>query len=120
MQVAAETMAVVAIELKLVAELHEVYGRPAVGPPAVRTAAYLGAWTRRHALVAGPGRTGIVTTLTAGQRELRRRLIRRAGANLTTVVPFLAGAVVGGSLNARETRRLAERITRELGGRLSG
>jgi hypothetical protein len=116
-QVAAETLAVVAIELKLVAELHEVYGHPAVGTPAVKTAAYLGAWTRRRALVAGPGRSGVVTTLNAGQRELRRRLLRRAGTNLTTVVPFLAGAVAGGSLNSRETKRLAQRMVRDLGGR---
>jgi hypothetical protein len=115
-QIAAETLAIVAIELKLVAELHEVYGQPAVGSPAVKTAAYLGAWTRRHALVGGPGRGGVIITLNAGRRELRRRLLRRAGTNMTTVIPFLGGAVAAGSLNARETRRLAERMVRELGG----
>jgi hypothetical protein len=120
-QVAAETLAVVAVELKLVAELHEVYGQPAVGTPAVRTAAYLGAWTRRRALEPNPGRPALVSTLNgAARRELRRRLLRRAGTNMTTVVPFLAGAVAGGSLNSRETKRLAERISRDLGGRIDG
>lgn len=120
-QVAAETIAVVAIELKLVAELHEVYGQPAVGTTAVKTAAYLGAWTRRRALQPGTGRPGLVFTLHgAGRRELRRRVFRRAGTNLTTVVPFLAGAVAGGSLNSRETKRLAEQISRDLGGHLGG
>jgi hypothetical protein len=120
-QVAAETLAVVAIELKLVAELHEVYGQPALGTPAVRTAAYLGAWTRRRALEPGPGRPGLVTTLNgAARRELRRRLMRRAGTNMTTIIPFLAGAVAGGSLNSRETKRLAQRISRDLGGRIDG
>lgn len=118
-QVAAETLAVVAIELKLVAELHEVYGQPAAGTAAVKTAAYLGAWTRRHALVRTPGRGGVIITLNAGRRELRRRILRRAGTNMTTVIPFLGGAVAGGTLNARETRRLAERMVRELGGQLS-
>jgi hypothetical protein len=120
-QVAAETLAVVAIELKLVAELHEVYGQPAIGTPAVKTAAYLGAWTRRRALEPGPGRPGLTATLNgAARRELRRRLMRRAGTNMTTVIPFLAGAVAGGSLNSRETKRLAERICRDLGGRIDG
>jgi hypothetical protein len=118
-QIAAETLAVVAIELKLVAELHEVYGQPAAGTSAVKAAAYLGAWTRRHALVRTPGRAGVLITLNAGRRELRRRLLRRAGTNMTTVIPFLGGAVAGGTLNARETRRLAERMVRELGGWLS-
>jgi hypothetical protein len=116
--IAAETLAVVAIELKLVAELHEVYGQPAVGTPAMKTAAYLGAWTRRHALVRGPGRGSVAITLTAGQRELRRRLVRRAGTNMTAVIPFLGGAVAGATLNSHETKRLAERMVRELGGRL--
>jgi hypothetical protein len=113
-QVAAETVAVVAIEL------HEVYGRAAVGTPAVRTAAYLGAWTRRRGLDPGQGRMGLTGTLNgAARRELRRRVVRRAGTNVSTVVPFLAGAVAGGSLNSRETQRLARRIVHDLGGHLT-
>jgi uncharacterized membrane protein YoaK (UPF0700 family) len=106
-QVAAETLAVVAVELKLVAELHEVYGRAAVGTPAVRAAAYLGAWTRRRGI-----------DPFAGRRELRRRVMRRAGGNVATVLPFMAGAVAGASLNSRETRKLGERIAKDLGAHL--
>jgi hypothetical protein len=116
-QIAAETLAVVAIELKLVAELHEVYRRPAVGTPAVRTAAYLGAWTRRRGLdpfSSGQGLGGVVTS--GARRELRRRVIRRAGENAATMMPLLAGAVAGASLNSRETRRLGEAIAKDLGG----
>jgi hypothetical protein len=114
-QVAAETLAVVAVELKLVAELHEVYGRAPVGTPAVRAAAYLGAWARRRGidpLTGGPGLTGVISG--AARRELRQRLLRRAGRNVTTVVPFLAGAVAGAALNQRETRRLGEQVTKDL------
>ena len=114
-QVAAETVAVVAVELKLVAELHEVYHRAPAGSTSVRAAAYLGAWTRRRAIdpfVGGGGITGVIGE--AARRELRQRLLRRAGRNLTTVVPFLAGAVAGATLNQRETRRLGERIIRDL------
>jgi hypothetical protein len=119
-QVAAETLAVVAIELKLVAELHVVYGRAAMGTPAVRTAAYLGAWTRRRGIDpfgGGAGLTGMVSG--AARRELRRRVMRRAGGNVATVLPFMAGAVAGASLNSRETRKLGERIAKDLGARLS-
>lgn len=114
-QVAAETLAVVGIELKLVAELHEAYGRAVAGPPAVRAAAYLGAWTRRRGLDPFAARTGLSDAIgAAARRELRRRLVRRAGTNATTVLPFFTGAAAGASLNARETRRLAERIVRDL------
>jgi hypothetical protein len=114
-QVAAETLAVVAVELKLIAELHEVYGRSPVGTPAVRAAAYLGAWARRRGIdpfTGGAGLTGAISG--AARRELRQRLIRRAGRNVTTVIPFLAGAVAGAALNQRETRRLGERIAADL------
>jgi hypothetical protein len=116
-QIAAETVAVVAVELKLVAELHEVYDRAATGTRAVRTAAYLGAWTRRRGLDpfgGGVGFTGVISN--AARRELRRRLMRRAGENFTTMLPFMAGAVAGASLNSRETKKLGERIARDLGG----
>lgn len=115
-QIAAETTAVVAIELKLVAELHEVYGRVATGTPTVKAAAYLGAWTRRRGLdpfSSGPGFTGVISS--AARRELRRRLMRRAGGNLTTMMPFMAGAVAGASLNRAETKKLGERIAKDLG-----
>lgn len=114
-QVAAETVAVIAVELKLVAELHEVYGRAATGSTAVRTAAYLGAWTRRRALdrvAPGEGVSGMLTG--AARRELRRRVVRRAGTNTASVLPLLAGAVAGASLNARQTRRLGDQIAADL------
>lgn len=114
-QVVAETVAVVAIELKLVAELHEVYGRGVAGPPAVRAAAYLGAWTRRRGLDPYADPAGLPQVLSvAARRELRRRLARRAGSSATTVLPLFAGAAAGASLNVRESRRLGERIMRDL------
>jgi hypothetical protein len=114
-QVAAETVAVVAVELKLIAELHELYGRGVVGTPAVRGAAYLGAWVRRRGLdpfASGPSLSGAVGG--AARRELRQRLLRRAGRNATSVVPFLAGAVAGASLNRRETLKLGARVHADL------
>jgi hypothetical protein len=113
-QIAAETLAVIAVELKLIAELHEAYGRAAVGTPATRAAAYLGAWTRRRALdrmgVGGPG--GALSG--AAGRALRRRVVRRAGENAFSVLPMLTGAVASASLNARQTRKLGHQITKDL------
>jgi hypothetical protein len=114
-QVAAETLAVVAIEIKLVAELHEVYGRAPVGTSVQRAAAYLGAWGRRRGIDPFAGPAGLTTVISgAARRELRQRVLRRAGRNLTTLGPFLTGAVAGAELNRRETRRLGERVQRDL------
>jgi hypothetical protein len=115
-QVAAETVAVIAVELKLVAELHEVYGRSAAGTSAMKAAAYLGAWTRRKALdrAGGDGVSGALTG--AAGRALRRRVIRRAGSSATSVLPLLTGAVASASLNSRQTKRLGEQIAKELRG----
>ena len=49
-EVAAETLAVVGIEVKLVAELHEVYGMAAQGSAAQRARAYLGSWAARRGI----------------------------------------------------------------------
>jgi hypothetical protein len=115
-QVAAETLAVVAIEIKLIAELHELYERGPVGTPATRGAAYLGAWVRRRGIdpfAEGKGRwAGVVSG--AARRELRQRLMRRAGRNVTTMMPFLAGAVAGAALNQRETKKLGDRVLADL------
>ena len=114
-QIAAETIAVVAIETKLVAELHELFDRGVVGTSAVRGAAYLGSWARRRGLDPFAPSPRLAETVTgAAQRELRHRLMRRAGRNSLTVVPFLAGAIAGASLNRRETLKLGDRIMRDL------
>ena len=47
-EVAAETLVIVGIEIKLVAELHEAYGAPAPGKLAERMSAYLAAWAHRR------------------------------------------------------------------------
>lgn len=114
-QIAAETVAVVAIEVKLIAELHELYGRGVPGTTATRGSAYLGAWVRRRGLdpfADRPGLGGVIGG--AARAQLRQRLLRRAGRNATSVVPFLAGAVAGAALNRRETLRLGERVQEDL------
>lgn len=109
-QLAAETLAIAMIEIKLIAELHELYGVPAQGGARERGLAYLAAWTDRKGL--DPRRPASVLAGLGGafQRRLRRRVLGRLGRNVTTMGPLLTGAVLGGAMNRHETKTLAERI----------
>ncbi len=112
-EVATETLALIGIELKLVAELHEVYGLGVTGGPADRMSAYLAAWAHRRGVAMVPG--GIL--LAAGSplaRRLRRRLAARAGRSVFSLGPLLSGAAAGALLNRRETRRLGQEVHADL------
>jgi hypothetical protein len=112
-EVAAETLAVVGIEIKLVAELHEAYGVPATGTAAERARAYLAAWAHRRGLFMVPG--GLL--LVAGSplaRQLRRRLAARVRRSTFALSPLFTGALAGIMLNRRETRKLGHDILRDM------
>jgi hypothetical protein len=110
----AETLAIAAIEVKLVAELHEVYGMPAGGTGTERGIAYVQAWAARRGVdPTQPGSLVAVLGATAKHR-LRRRIAGRIGRNLTSMGPFLTGAVAGGWVNLAETRRVAEQVRDDL------
>lgn len=112
LQVAAETVAVVLVELKLVAELHVAHGVVVPGTPAQQAAAYVASWVRQRGLDAdGPA---AVVAATAARAQLRRRVVRRFGRNLSTLAPLLAGAVAGAELNRRETLALGEALHGDL------
>ncbi|MCU1691490.1 MAG: hypothetical protein JWM64_581 [Frankiales bacterium] len=114
-QLVAETVAVVAVELKLVAELHVVYGRTPAGSRAQVGAAYLQSWAGKRGLDISGGPPSLGTVLgTAARQQLRARLVRRLGRNLSTLAPFLAGALAGAELNRRETKALGEALLRDL------
>jgi hypothetical protein len=115
-EVATETLSVVGIEIKLVAELHEVYGLRAQGSVIDRMTAYVGAWASRRGVALAPG--GLV--LVAGSplaRQLQRRLAARAGRSVFSLGPLLTGAVAGGLINRRETRKLGRILRDDLRGR---
>ena len=113
-QLAAETVTVVATELKLVAELHVVYGRAPYAPPPELAAAYLHSWAARTPVA--PGTTPDLPTVlsAAATAQLRRRVARRLARNATTMAPFLAGALAGAELNRRETRALGQQLIEAL------
>jgi len=112
-EVAAETLIVVGIEIKLIAELHEAYGSPAPGRGPERMGAYLAAWAHRRGVYMIPG--GLA--LAAGSplsRQLRRRLAARAGRSAIALGPLLTGAAAGAYFNSRETRHLGRAVRRDL------
>jgi hypothetical protein len=116
-EIATETLALVGIEIKLVAELHEAYGVPAQGNAMERMTAYLGAWANRRGVALMPG--GLV--LAAGSplvRRLRWRLAARASRTAFSLLPLLTGAAAGAILNRRETRKLGEDVRTDLRGRV--
>lgn len=112
---AAETVAVVAIELKLVGELHEVYGVPLPAGGAQRAVALVVSWSGRRGINPMKPGVGVSAVLgAAARRELRDRLVRRLGRNLTTLGPFLTGAAVASYLNRRATRATADLLRADL------
>jgi uncharacterized protein (DUF697 family) len=112
---AAETVAVVAVELKLIGELHELYGRPVSGTAPQRAAALIQAWSQQRGvnpLVPGVGVAAVLGT--AARKELQGTLLRRFGRNLTTMGPLLTGAAVASFLNRRATKNLGEHVKKDL------
>jgi hypothetical protein len=112
-EVVTETLALIGIEIKLVAELHEVYGMPAPGKGVDRMTAYVAAWAHRRGVFMVPG--GLI--LAAGSplaRRLRWRLATRMSRSVFSLGPLLTGAFAGAMLNRQETRRLGHSVRTDL------
>lgn len=113
-ELAAEITGVAAVEMKLVAELHEVYGRRPPGNIGQRSTAYLTSWTEERGIdVSRP------TTLNAAlggqmKRELRQQIMKRTVRDLPNLIPFMIGAAIGAMMNRRDTRKLADRVRSDL------
>jgi hypothetical protein len=118
-EIAAETLVLVGIELKLVAELHEAYGTPAPGNFAERMSAYLAAWAHRRGVFMIEGGL-LLATGSPLVRLLRRRLVARAARSAFSLAPLLTGAAAGALFNSRETKRLGRDIRRDLRRRAIG
>ncbi|GAA2711543.1 MULTISPECIES: hypothetical protein [Streptomyces] len=113
-ELAAEIIGVAAVEYKLIAELHEVYGVRAPGTARQRTLAYLGAWADERGIDVTSPLT--VNAALGGQlrRELRQRVLKRSFRNLPNLAPFMIGAAVGAVMNRRDTKKLAEKVRADL------
>jgi hypothetical protein len=117
-----ETAAVAVIELKLVAELHEVYGHSLTSAPGrTRDKGLLvvKSWADRRGIT--PGTTslqaaGLTTKAIRDEvvRQARRRLVRRAGRNLSSMIPLFVGAIAGAAANRKATTDLGQAIAKDL------
>ena len=120
-ELAAETALVVAIEMKLVAELHEALGRPIPGAGPQRGLLFAQSWAEKRGvnpqdLILGVGAADIFgrqarVTLTVA---IRRRLTHRLGRSMATLIPLMAGAVAGAVLNRRATVAIGETVAADL------
>jgi hypothetical protein len=113
-ELAAEITAVAAIELKLIAELHEVYGRRPPGNLKERAVAYLTSWTTERGVDLSKPAT--VSGALGGpvKRELRQQIVKRTVRSLPNLVPFMVGAAVGAFMNRRDTRHVADHVRKDL------
>jgi len=114
LEVVVETVAVAAVEVKLVGELHAVYGVDVPGNGTQRATAFAGSWATRRGI--DPLRPWTIPNVLgiAGRQQLGKRMIARFARNLGTVIPFLIGAVVGARVNSAETTKLAAQMRLDL------
>lgn len=113
-ELAAEITGVAAIELKLIAELHEVYGLRPPGNLKDRSTAYLGSWSGERGIdVMKPSS---FNSALGGpmKRELRQQIMKRMVRDLPNLMPFMVGAAVGAVMNRRDTKKVAARIRTDL------
>jgi hypothetical protein len=116
-----ETLVVIAIEMKLVAELHVVAGTPFTGPLSAQSVQIAHSWADRRGIaftLAGSRSAADLLNLSTRRQltsQVRKRLTRKTGRNLATLTPFLAGAAAGAVLNRRATRALGADVAHSLG-----
>ena len=111
----AETIAVVAIEMKLIGELHAAYRQPIPGNGTQRATTLVQSWAGQRGvnpLVPGVGVASVLSTAT--RKELQTTLLKRFGRHLTMLGPMLTGAAVASYLNRRATRKLGEELQKDL------
>ncbi|MET7573633.1 hypothetical protein ABZT04_34845 [Streptomyces sp. NPDC005492] len=113
-ELAAEITGVAAIELKLIAELHEVYGVRPPGDLRQRSVAYLNSWSGERGIDVTKPSTMSAALNGHMKRELRQQIMKRMVRDLPNLMPFMVGAAVGAVMNRRDTKKLAERIRKDL------
>jgi hypothetical protein len=113
-ELATEVTAVAAIEIKLIAELHEVYGQRPPGGIKDRGMAYVIAWTEERGVDVSKPRTINGALGSQMKRELRQQIMKRTVRSLPNLVPFMIGAAVGAMMNRRDTKHVAEHVRKDL------
>ncbi|GAA2621367.1 hypothetical protein Stube_14510 [Streptomyces tubercidicus] len=113
-ELAAEVTGVASVEIKLIAELHEVYGLRPAGNFRQRAMAYVMSWSEERGIdIAKPASLNIALGVQM-RRELRQQIMKRTLRNLPNLIPFMIGASVGAFMNRRDTRKLADKVRKDL------
>ena len=130
-ELAVETMIVVAVEMKLVGELHEAAGYPVAHDLRRAGPLIAKAWSGTRG-IAPAELAALVSPIQAGRftaaasemlgrsgrdaltLQVRRRLIGRVGRNTATFIPMMVGAAAGAEINRRATRKLGTKVARTL------
>lgn len=114
LELGTETVLIAGVEVVLIGELHELYGRPAPGDARARATAYLASWSAQRS-ADSTDLAGLGALLgAAGLRALRRRFSRTLTGAVPTAAPFVLGASLAGRANRRATEALAERVLADL------
>lgn len=114
-RVAAETLVVAMIELKLIGELHEVYGLPLAGTSSQRGTTALKLWASHRGIhISDAG--GLVATLSQMARTptTRRAAAAMSGKAMGRKGLRLGAGVAGAVDNRRSTVMLGDRVRAEL------
>lgn len=106
-QVAAEAVAVALVEIKLTAELHNLYGLVDGTSVKEHGALWVTAWAKGSAVTVHSSRDLITAVTKLGQTQVKRRLARRARQNLTSLFPMMTGAAIARWANRRQTKKFA-------------
>jgi len=114
LEVVVETVAVAAVEVKLIAELHAVYHVEVPGTGSQRAVAFVQAWSDRRGVDVWRPWTVASVVGAAARARLARRMIGRFGRNLGTLLPLFVGAAVGARTNRTETRRVSTLVRADL------
>ena len=114
LQLAVETAAVAAIEIKLVAELHEVYGVGVGGTGTQRGAAYALSWANRRGVNPLEPATMTLALGVVARQRVQRRLVGRAGRGIGTLAPLMLGAAYGAVSNRKQTIALSDSLRADL------
>ena len=113
LELGAETVLIGGVEVVLIGELHELYGRRPDGDARTRASAYLASWSSQRP-VDGVA-TGLGALLSAASvGALRRQVTRRMARGIPVAAPFLIGAALSGRGNRRATESLARKMLADL------
>jgi hypothetical protein len=113
-EIAAEAVATAMVEIRLIADLHTVHGRQLPADPRERAVALVQAWADQRGVRTGEPASFHRALSGSGRRRVRHRLMLRLMRNMGSFAPLLSGAVIGASLNRRETKALAIALRQDL------